>query len=50
MQSIGYLERKISEHRKRYQEVFPDQKLLPKHDYLVHYPEMIKCFGPLVAL
>lgn len=40
-ESIAYLERKISEHRKRYQEVFPDRNLLPKH-FLEHYPEMIK--------
>lgn len=49
-ETIGYLECKISEHRKHYQEVFPDKKLLPKHPFLEHYPEMIKCFGPLVTL
>lgn len=49
-ESVGYLECKISEHRKLYLEVFPGQNLLPKHHFLEHYPEMIKCFGPLVAL
>jgi len=50
LESIAYLECKISEHRERYQELFPEQKLLPKHHFLEHYPEMIKCFGPLVSL
>lgn len=49
-ESIAYLESKISDHRKRYQELFPEQRLLPKHHFLEHYPEMIKCFGPLVSL
>jgi len=46
-ESVAYLECKISEHRSRYQELFPDKRLLPKHHFLEHYPEMIKCFGPL---
>ena len=50
LETIAYLECKISEHRQRYQELFPEQKLLPKHHFLEHYPEMIKCFGPLVSL
>jgi len=49
-ESIAYLECKISEHRQRYQELFPDQRLLPKHHFLEHYPEMTKCVGPLVSL
>lgn len=36
--SIAYLAFKISEHRIRFQEVFPETKLLPKHHYLEHYP------------
>ncbi len=49
-ESIGYLQSKISDHRQKYQEAFPNQKLLPKHHYLEHYPHMIWCFGPLVGL
>lgn len=30
--------------------VFPDFKLWPKHHYFEHYPELTKCFGPLVHL
>lgn len=49
-ESISYLESKIVEHRQRYQELFPGVRLRPKHHYLEHYPQMIRCFGPLVAL
>lgn len=47
-ESIAYLECKISEHRSRFQALFPERKLLPKHHYLEHYPAMIHLFGPLV--
>lgn len=50
LQSVAYLECKVSEHRKRYQQLFPNQKLMPKHHFIEHYAEMIKCFGPLVSL
>lgn len=48
--TIQYLDTKISEHSHRYLQVFPETKLLPKHHYLEHYPQLIKAFGPLVAL
>lgn len=41
-ESISYPEMKISEHRQRHQELFPNVKLLPKHHFLEHYPEMVK--------
>lgn len=49
-ETIAYLEAKIYDHRQRYLELFPHIKLLPKHHYLEHYPQMICCFGPLIAL
>lgn len=49
-ESIAYIESKISDHRQRYQEVFPNKKLLPKHHYIEHYPQLIKLLGPLVGL
>nr|XP_046269580.1 uncharacterized protein LOC124072313 isoform X1 [Scatophagus argus] len=49
-ETIAYLEAKIYDHRQRYLELFPHVNLLPKHHYLEHYPQMIRCFGPLVAL
>ena len=49
-ESIAYLESKISEHRYRFQELFPERRLLPKHHFLEHYPSMICHFGPLVFM
>lgn len=48
--SIAYLDFKISDHRIRFQEVFPDCDLKPKHHFLEHYPYLIRQYGPLVAL
>lgn len=45
-ESLAFLESKIIE---RYKELFPDIKLLPKHHYLEHYPQMIRLFGPVVG-
>lgn len=47
---IQYLKSKIRDHRQILLEVFPDYKLRPKHHYVEHYPELIRCFGPLVHL
>ncbi|XP_026114794.1 uncharacterized protein LOC113093153 isoform X1 [Carassius auratus] len=49
-ETIAYLNFKISEHRVRFKEVFPDSNLLPKHHFLEHYPQLIYQFGPLVLL
>lgn len=49
-ESISYLQSKIVEHRQRYLELFPGVRLLPKHYYLEHYPQMIRYFGPLSAV
>lgn len=48
--TIRFLDTKISEHRHRYLQVFPEARVLPKHHYLEHYPQLIKAFGPLVAM
>lgn len=48
-ESIAYLDSKISEHRHRFQEVFPNEDLIPKHHFLEHYPALIKAFGPVIA-
>lgn len=49
-ESIQYMQTKICDHRQGLKVVFPDFRLRPKHHYLEHYPEMTKCFGPLVHL
>ncbi len=42
---IQYMTMKISNYRELFQEVFPNVKLLPKHHYIEHYPQMIRHFG-----
>ena len=42
------LDSQLHDFIKSYFEVFEDAKLKPKSDYLEHYPQMIKAFGPLV--
>jgi hypothetical protein len=49
-ESIGHLDSLISEHRHRFSSVFPQQRLIPKHHFVEHYPQLIKAFGPLVSL
>lgn len=49
-QSIAFLEAKICDHRYRFEEVFPGIKLLPRHHFVEHYPQMIRFFGPLVGM
>lgn len=49
-ESIQYLHTKIRDHRQILQEVFTGFSLCPKHHYIEHYPELIRCFGPLVHL
>lgn len=49
-ESIAYLSFKITEHKVRFKEVFPDTSLLPKHHFLQHYPHLICEFGHLVQL
>ena len=48
-ESIAYLDSKISEHRHRFQEVFLNEELIPKHHFLEHCPALIKAFGPVIV-
>lgn len=49
-ESIQYMQTKITDHRQGLKAVFAEFKLRPKHHYVEHYPELTKCFGPLVHL
>ncbi|KAK2856690.1 hypothetical protein Q5P01_005425, partial [Channa striata] len=49
-ESIGHLDSLIAKHRHRFNSVFPERKLIPKHHFVEHYPQLIKAFGPLVSL
>jgi len=47
-ETIQYLQSKIRDHRQALSELFPRYRLRPKHHYIEHYPDLIKCYGPLV--
>lgn len=49
-ETICYLDSKISEHRHRFLQVFPQEKIIPKRHFLEHYPQLIRAYGPLVFL
>lgn len=44
---IGYLKTLLEEYVELRKLVFPSLKFTPKHHYLLHYPELIRLFGPL---
>lgn len=48
--TICFLDSKMSEHQHRFLTAFPQDKPIPKHHFLEHYPQLIKAFGPLVSL
>lgn len=48
-ESIAYLDANISEHRHRFQEVFTNEVLIPKHHFFEHYSALIKSSGPVIA-
>lgn len=50
VETIAYLDFKISEHRDRFLAVFPEETLTPKHHSLEHYPALIEKYGPLVGV
>ena len=43
---LCYLRAKISDHRQLLQTVFPENKLIPKHHFVEHYPHLIQKCGP----
>lgn len=47
---IAYLRVLIEEYLHIRMLTFPDQPLKPKHHYIMHYPELIVCCGPLIRL
>ena len=49
-ESLRYLESNISDHRQLFTDVFPNERFLPIHHFLEHYPNLICCFGSLADL
>lgn len=50
LETIAYLDVKVSEHRYRLLELIPGDTLKPKHHYLEPYSHLIRCFGHLVSV
>lgn len=43
-----YLKHLIAEHHSLFKHLFPDKTLLPKHNFMVHYPSCMQKIGPLI--
>lgn len=43
-----YLQSLISDHMQMFVELFPNNRLRPKHHFLTHYPRCIRLVGPLI--
>ncbi|XP_065683520.1 uncharacterized protein LOC124813803 [Hydra vulgaris] len=50
IQHIAYLQVSINGYLSSRKELFPSKKLLPKHHYLSHYPQLILRYGPLMRV
>ena len=44
---ITQLEFLIEEHHYYFKSVYPENRLIPKHNFMLHYPECMAKFGPL---
>lgn len=43
-----FLKHLIKEHhRLRFTDLYPQNNLIPKHDFMIHYPELLHQIGPL---
>ena len=47
---VYFLESLIIQHHEELKKIFPDVNLINKHHYLVHYPDCLIHFGPLVKM
>lgn len=45
---IVFLKHLIREHHQLFSELYPQNNLIPKHHFMIHYPECIRQIGPLV--
>ena len=46
--TIAYFRVLIEEKLHTFKELYPHERLLPKHHYMLHYPAQIERFGPLI--
>lgn len=45
-----YLKHLITDHHRLFKQLFPAVNLLPKHDFLIHYPRSIRNIGPVLHM
>ena len=43
-----FLKHLIEEHHRLFKDLYPENNLIPKHPFMIHYPECIRQIGPLV--
>ena len=43
-----FLKHLIEEHHRLFSDLYPQNNLIPKHHFMIHYPECIRQIGPLV--
>ena len=46
--SAAYLEILIEEHHQQFRDLYPDESITPKMHFMVHFPQQILKYGPLV--
>lgn len=47
---ITLLKHLICDHHRMFKELFPGERLIPKHHLMIHYPRCIRKVGPLIHL
>lgn len=45
---VIFLKHLISDHHSLFKTIFPNKRLIPKHHFLVHYPNCIRKIGPIL--
>ena len=46
--TVAYLEILIEEHHQQFTKLYPDKSITPKMHFMVHYPQQILNYGPLI--
>ena len=46
LDGLEYLRNKIGNYLNNFKYLYKDEKIIPKEHFLIHYPTMIKKFGP----
>lgn len=46
--TVAYLELLIEEHHEHFRQVYPNESVIPKMHFMVHFPEQILRYGPLI--